>query len=113
MLIASSGCAWLADARDEQKGIQINALQTAPGYKVQLYAKDLPKARQLAMGSRNTLFVGSNNGKVYALSLKDGMVTQQRTILAGIVSPSGIAFHDGALFVSARTKVLRFDDIEN
>ena len=112
-LTAVTGCALFADARDEQKGIQIDALKPAAGFRVQLLAKDLPKARQLALGSRDTLFVGSNDGSVYALTMAGTTVTKQRTILSGITSPSGVAFYGGALFVSARTKILRFDDIEN
>lgn len=108
-----SACGTLADLKDENKGIQLDALKVAPGFKVAVYATDLPKARQMAMGARGTLFVGSNDGSVYALSTNRGAVTHQRTILKGIVSPSGIAFFQGALYVSARTKILRFDDIEN
>ena len=108
-LTAVTGCALFADARDEQKGIQIDALKPATGFRVQLLAKDLPKARQLALGSRDTLFVGSNDGSVYALTMAGTTVTKQRTILSGITSPSGVAFYGGALFVSARTKILRFN----
>ena len=83
------------------------------GLQVSLFATDLPKARQMALGSRGTLFVGSNAGNVYAVTLRDNRVTQQRTILSGIPTPSGIAFYKGALYVSAKTKILRYDDIEN
>jgi glucose/arabinose dehydrogenase len=108
-----AGCGSLADFRDENKGIQLDTLKTAPGFKVTAYATDLPKARQMAMGSRGTLFVGSNAGNVYALTTSGSSVTQQRIILSDIVSPSGVAFYQGALYVSARTKILRYDDIEN
>ena len=107
-----SGCGSFADFRDEHKGIQLEALKTAPGFKVAIYATGLPKARQMALGSSGTLFVGSNDGKVYALTTNGNQVWQTRTILSGITSPSGIAFYQGALYVSARTKVLRYNDIE-
>ncbi len=108
-----SGCAWFTDFREEHKGIQLETLKAAPGFKVSVYATELPKARQMALGSRGTLFVGSNDGNVYALTISGNQVTQKRTILSGITSPSGIAFYQGALYVSARTKVLRYNDIEN
>ncbi len=111
--VTLSGCGTLADFKDENKGIQLNALKVAPGFKVAVYATDLPKARQMAMGSRGTLFVGSNDGSVYALSTNGGAVTQKRTILKGINGPSGIAFFQGSLYVSARTKILRYEDIES
>ena len=91
----------------------MEALKTAPGLKVSLFASDLPKVREMAMSPSGTLFVGSNAGNVYALTMSGNQITKQRTILTGITDPSGIAFKNGALFVSARTKVLRFDDIEN
>ena len=37
-LAAFSGCSTLADWRDENKGIQMEALKTAPGLKVSLFA---------------------------------------------------------------------------
>ena len=107
------GCNALMDLREEHKGIQLNNLKVAAGLQVSLFATDLPKARQMALGSRGTLFVGSNAGNVYAVTLRDNRVTQQRTILSGIPTPSGIAFYKGALYVSAKTKILRYDDIEN
>ena len=57
------GCGTLADWRDENKGIQMEALKTAPGLKVSLFATNLPKAREMAMSPSGTLFVGSNAGK--------------------------------------------------
>ena len=102
-----SGCGSFADFRDEHKGSQLDALKTAPGFKISVYATGLPKARQMALGSSDTLFVGSNDGKVYVLTTNGNQVRQTRTILAGI------AFYQGALYVSARTKVLRYNDIEN
>ena len=108
-----TGCATLADWRDENKGIQMEALKTAPGLQVSLFATELPKAREMAMSPSGTLFVGNNAGNVYALTMNGDQVTRKRTILTGITDPSGIAFKNGALYVSARTKVLRYDDIEN
>ena len=108
-----SGCGTLADWRDENKGIQMDALKTPPGLTVTLFATALPKAREMALSPGGTLFVGSNAGNVYALTLSGNQIKKQRTIITGIIDPSGIAFKDGALYVSARTKVLRYDDIEN
>ena len=110
---ALGACNSLMDLREEKKGIQLDTLKVAPGLKVSIFATDLPKARQMALGSAGTLFVGSNAGNVYALTMSGNQVTKKRTILADITSPSGIAFNKGALFVSARTQILRYDDIEN
>ena len=112
-VLGLAGCGSLADLRDENKGIQLDTLKTAPGFKVSVYATDLPKARQMVMGARGTLFVGSNAGNVYALTISGDQVTRKRIIASDITTPSGVAFHDGALYVSARTKVLRYADIES
>ena len=108
-----SGCNSLMDWREENKGIQLDSLKAAAGLNVSVFATDLPKARQMALGANGTLFVGSNAGNVYALTMSGNQVTRKRTIFSGMNTSSGIAFNKGALYVSARTKVLRFEDIEN
>lgn len=110
--IVLSGCGFYQDWRDENKGIQLDTLTAPPGYRVSLFATGLPKARQMALGSAGTLFVGSNAGNVYALALTGSAVMRQRTVISGLNNPSGLAFKDGALFVSDRTRILRFDNIE-
>lgn len=109
---ALSGCSFYQDWRDENKGIQLESLTVPPGYRVSLFATGLPKARQMAMGAAGTLFVGSNAGNVYALSVNGSAVTQQKTVITGLKNPSGVAFKDGALLVSDRTRILRYDSIE-
>ena len=49
---------------------------------------------------------------VYALRLSGSQVTQQRTVIKGLTDPSGVAYRDGTLFVSDRTRIVRFDNIE-
>ena len=104
-----SSCSMLYDWRDKDKGIQIGNLQGPPGYRVTIFASGLPTARHMVMGERGTLFVGSSEGNVYALSLNGSAVIRQRVLLSGLTDPSGVAFHDGALFVADRTRILRFD----
>ena len=66
----------------------------------------------MALGAQGTLFVGSMAGNVYALTMSSGAVTSQRTIVKGLTDPSGVAFRDGSLYVADRTRILRFDAIE-
>ena len=94
------------------KGIQLQSLQAPAGYRVSLLASDLPKARHMVLGTQGTLFVGSMAGNVYALTLRGSEVTAQRTVMKGLTDPSGVAFRDGSLFVADRTRILRFDGIE-
>lgn len=113
MMAWVSGCATLQDWRDENKGIQLSSLKTAPGCSVSLLASDLPKARHMVMGAKGTLFVGSMAGNVYALTLDGGSVKRQRIVVKGLTDPSGVAFKNGTLYVADRTRIVRFNNIED
>src|SRR5690606_8502381 len=54
------------------------------------------------------------NGNVYAVidSNKDYKADEVITIARGLTSPNGVALHEGSLYVSEISKILRFDDIE-
>ena len=108
-----AGCNWLANLREEKKGIQLERLSAAAGYNASVLTADIPKARQMVLGARGTVFVGSNAGSVHALTLDGNRVVKARTLATGLKDGSGVAFHNGALFYSDRTRILRMDDIEN
>ena len=84
------------------------------GFRIAVYAGDVPGARQMAVGPAGVVFVGSRSeGKVYALVDRDGdnRVDQVLVVASGLNSPSGIAFRDGALYVGAVNRILRFRDV--
>jgi glucose/arabinose dehydrogenase len=91
------------------------AIRVPPGFTVELAAR-VPNARAMAFGAGGTLFVGSASaGKVYAISLPAAGTSGEakvRVIASGLTIPGGVAFRDGALYVSALDRILRFDDIE-
>jgi glucose/arabinose dehydrogenase len=69
----------------------------------------------MTLGANGTVFVGSMSAdKVYALtSSADGTHADKVRIVAqGLRLPVGVAFRDGALYVSAVDRILRFDAIE-
>jgi len=104
--------AWLPLA----SALDLSRLQLPPGFHISLYAEQLPDARQLALGARGTLFVGTREaGRVYAAvdANHDNVAERVSTIAEGLPMPSGVAFRDGALFVAARDRVLRYVDIES
>lgn len=107
-----ASCAYIQDWRDERPGIRMQDLRPAPGFTVALLSSELPKARQMALGDRGNLFVGSGAGKVYALQMRGSQATGVRTVLSGLKDPQGIAYLDGALFVADRTRIVRYDRIE-
>jgi glucose/arabinose dehydrogenase len=82
------------------------------GFKIEVYASGIPEARQMAWGKNGTLSVGSFLAtNVYAVTDQDGKRTV-KTILKGLNMPTGIAFRDGALYVVAINKLLRYDNAE-
>ena len=88
--------------------VPVGKLTLPAGFKAELFASGMPGARMMALGANGTLFIGTRTiGRVYAV--KDG---KTYTIASGLTQPNGVAFKDGALYVLAINKVLRFDGIE-
>jgi glucose/arabinose dehydrogenase len=85
------------------------------GFRIEVYAADVRNARQMALGDKGTLFVGSRTaGNVYAVVDTNGDHKADRvlTIASELNMPSGLAFRDGALYVAEVSRIIRFDDIE-
>ena len=105
------GLACSAAARD----LPLDRIRLPPGFQIEVYAAPVPGARSLALGGRGEVFVGTRStGNVYALVDDDGRhrATRVLTIARGLENPNGVAFRDGALYVAERSRVLRYDDIE-
>ncbi len=91
------------------------ALKVPPGFHVAVYSDAVPNAREIALGTHGTVFVGSfRAGKVYALSGMDahGRAEHVYVIAKNLEMPVGVAFHDGALYVSAVSRILKYPGIE-
>ena len=90
-------------------------IKTAPGFKLELYADNVPGARSMALGQNGTLFVGTRKEVVYAISGKPGSgeAPTVRVIAEKLNMPNGVAFRDGALYVAEIHRILRFDGIED
>src|SRR5258708_36401060 len=96
---------WAAD-------LPLDKIKLPPGFKIEIAAR-VENAREMALGARGTLFVGSMQaGKVYAVTLEPGKPGSVTTIASGLKMPVGVAFRNGALYVSAVDRILRFDDVE-
>jgi glucose/arabinose dehydrogenase len=92
-----------------------NNITLPPGFSLSVYAEDVPGARALALGSHGTVFVGSQDGNVYAIVDRDQDHTADRgyVLARGLNMPNGVAFRDGALYVAEVNRILRFDQIED
>jgi glucose/arabinose dehydrogenase len=103
------GTAWLS----AQAALPVDKIQLPPGFRIEVVTDQVPDARAMAWGDKGTLFVGSRGaGKVYALTLDGGKVAKIRTVASGLSMPVGVTFRDGALYVSAVSRILRLDRIE-
>ncbi|MCK8046799.1 PQQ-dependent sugar dehydrogenase [Shewanella sp. 1CM18E] len=91
-------------------------ITVSKGFGLTLYASNLGDAKQLAVGDKGTLFVGSfREGTITALvdADNDGRVDKRYVIAKGLDYPEAIAFHEGALYVAEDERILRFNQIES
>ena len=87
----------------------VDLLRAPEGFKIELFADNLPNARTMVLGDKGTIFVGTRDaGNVYAI--KDG---KHYTIAEDLNMPNGLAFHNNTLYIAAVDKLYRLDDIEN
>lgn len=94
---------------------KLRLIKLPPGFSISLYASGVENSRQLVIGDNGTVFAGSTKaGKVHAVVDSDGDHRADRVVLIdeGLKLPSGIEFRDGALFVAALDRLLRYDNIE-
>ena len=97
----------------EEIEAKLKEVKLPPGFKIELWAS-VPDARQMALGDKGTLFVGSlfgGTGQVHAVVDQGGKRTV-KTVIKGLRMPSGIAFRDGALYVADIDKIYKYDNAE-
>lgn len=94
----------------------LDLIRLPPGFKIELYAKDLPNARAMALGENNTVYVGNRREKrLYILEDRnqDYKVDRKYALNFGFQSPpNGVAYRDGSLYVGEIGRILRFDDVQ-
>ena len=96
------------------QALPLDSIKLPPGFSIELVAR-VPSARAMAWGDKGTLFVGSSGSRVYAVSFAAPNATVEatvRTVAANLTDPAGVAFRNGALYVSSLGRIVRFDDIE-
>lgn len=89
-------------------------LHIPAGFKLSVFADNLPNARSLTLGDNGVVFVGTGaSGQVYALedANKDGFAEKHYTIASDLYMPNGVAYKDGALYVAEINRITRFDQI--
>lgn len=96
--------------------MQLDKIKLPKGFKIEVYAPDVPNARSMVWGDKGTLFVGTRKeGKVYAVvdTDKNNKADKVYTIASDLHMPNGVAFRNGSLYVAEVSRVIRYDNIES
>ncbi len=93
--------------------LPLDKIKLPKGFQAEVWAHSMPGARTIVQAPKGTYFIGTRSiGRVYAVR-DTGAVREQRTIIQGLSQPNGLLMLDGALYVFAINKVLRYDNIED
>jgi len=90
-------------------------IKLPPGFKIEIFADDVPGARSLALSPNGVLFAGTRDNDVYAIvdTNKDNKADDVIIIASGLNSPNGVAVRNGSLYVAEISKIWRYDNIES
>ncbi|TXS89489.1 sorbosone dehydrogenase family protein [Parahaliea maris] len=95
--------------------LPLEKLNLPDGFAIEVYVDDVPNARQMAQGDKGTLFIGTRAaGDVYAVQDTDGdgRPDTRRVIASELERPSGVAWHEGDLYVAEISRIRRYPGIE-
>ncbi len=104
------------DIRTAKAEVKLDQIKLQPGFKIEVWAADVPNARSMAISDNGIVFVGNRQEKnVYALVDEngDGKADTKYILAEGLKMPNGVAYKDGDLYVAEVSRILRFKDIKN
>ena len=116
VLLAQPVFAPRTDTDTANATLPLELIKLPPGFAIDIYASNVPGARQMALSPNGTLFVGSRDaGDVYAVldNNKDGTADEVITIAKDLRMPNGVAWRNNSLYVAEISRILRYDDIES
>ncbi|HYE38877.1 MAG TPA: PQQ-dependent sugar dehydrogenase [Ramlibacter sp.] len=91
--------------------IPISRLRVPPGFKVELWASGMPGIRAMTRAQSGRIYAGTRGiGRVYEITDSGGQRTSR--VLVDKLNQPAVTYHDGALYVAAIDKVLRYDGID-
>ena len=95
------------------RNLPLDTIRLPPGFRIAVYADQVPQARSMALGPDCTVFVGTTGGNVYALTNRGcGPKADGTFVIArGLRAPNGVAFRAGSLYVAEINRIWRYDDI--
>ncbi len=85
-----------------------------PHFKIDIFAHDVEGARSMALSPSGVLYVGTTEGKVYAIldTNKDYKADEIIAIAEDLNMPNGVAFRNGDLYVAEINRIIKFPNIE-
>ena len=91
--------------------IPISRVRVPPGFKVELWASGMPGIRAMTRAQSGRIYAGTRGiGRVYEITDSGGQRTSR--VLVDKLNQPAVTYHDGALYVAAIDKVLRYDGID-
>ena len=96
------------------KKYDLDKTKLPAGFKAEVYA-EVPKARSMCVSPNGTVFVGTKEKTVYAVTDEnhDGKADKVYVIATGLNAPNGVAFKDGSLYIGTISTIYRMDSIES
>src|ERR1700739_495251 len=83
------------------------------GFNIEVYASGLNNAREMALGDKGTVFVGTRLvDKVYAIVNKDGK-HEVKVLASGLYRPNAVPFKNGTLYIAELSQVSKIDNVED
>ncbi len=111
-VVAATGC---GPALPVGGPIDLSRVRLPAGFRISLFASELPGARLMAFSPSGVLVVSlTEEGRVMALAdpERTGRASHRYALLEGVDSPHGLAFRGRDLYVAETGRVLRFPDAE-
>jgi len=90
-------------------------IKLPPGFDIAVYADGVPNARQLTRSPSGVVYAGTReDGGVYAIVDRDGdfVADEVKAVARDLDMPTGVAWHDGSLYVAEVGRILRYDGID-
>ncbi len=97
----------------EKSKIDLEKIKLPPGFHISVYTDQTPNARTMALGEDGTVYVGSMQGKVYAVRdiNRDGKADWVSTLVSGLNYPNGVAVLNGDLYIAEIDRITKLKDI--
>jgi len=92
----------------------LDKLVLEAGFKISIFAENMSSPRQMAQGTKGTIFVGERTGQIIALidADKNGQSDQKRVIAENLEYSTGVSIFNGDLYFSEINKIWKIENIE-